>query len=186
MNKAFTKESDDADDDDLQLSALPVSGKNYITPAGHARIRAELLDLIDNERPKVVDIVHWAASNGDRSENGDYIYGKKRLREIDRRIRFLTKRLEIMEITDPALHHGSEQVFFGATVGYADEAGAERTVTIMGIDEADSARSEVSWVSPIARTLLKAHVGDVLQLLTPAGTVEIEVLSVRYPAPALR
>jgi transcription elongation factor GreB len=186
MNKAFTKETDDADDDDLQLPALPPSGKNYITPAGHSRIRAELLDLIDNERPKVVDIVHWAASNGDRSENGDYIYGKKRLREIDRRIRFLTKRMEIMEITDPALHHGSEQVFFGATVGYCDDAGAERTVTILGIDEADSARGEVSWVSPIARTLLKAQVGDVLQLLTPAGKVEIEVLSVRYPALAQR
>lgn len=185
MNKAFTKETDDADDDELQLPALPASGKNYITPAGHARIRAELLDLIDNERPKMVDIVHWAASNGDRSENGDYIYGKKRLREIDRRIRFLTKRLEIMEITDPALHHGSEQVFFGATVRYADEAGADRTVTILGIDEADSTRGEVSWVSPIARTLLKAQVGDVLQLLTPAGKVEIEVLSVHYPAPAL-
>ena len=183
MNKAFTKETDDADDDELQLPALPASGKNYITPTGHARIRAELLDLIDNERPKVVDIVHWAASNGDRSENGDYIYGKKRLREIDRRIRFLTKRLEIMEITDPAVHHGSDQVFFGATVTYADEAGTERTVTILGIDEADSAQSQVSWVSPIARTLLKAHVGDVLQLLTPAGKVEIEVLSVRYPAP---
>ena len=186
MNKAFTKESDDADDDDLQLPALPVSGKNYITPAGHARIRAELLDLIDNERPKVVDIVHWAASNGDRSENGDYIYGKKRLREIDRRIRFLTKRLEMAQITDPCVHHGRDQVFFGATVGYADEAGVERTVTIMGIDEADSTQGEVSWVSPIARTLLKAHVGDVLQLLTPAGKVEVEVLSVRYPAPALR
>jgi transcription elongation factor GreB len=186
MNKAFTKETDDADDDDLQLPALPPSGKNYITPAGHSRIRAELLDLIDNERPKVVDIVHWAASNGDRSENGDYIYGKKRLREIDRRIRFLTKRMEIMEITDPALHHGSEQVFFGATVGYCDDAGAERTVTILGIDEADSARGEVSGVSPIARTLLKAQVGDVLQLLTPAGKVEIEVLSVRYPALAQR
>jgi transcription elongation factor GreB len=186
MNKAFTKETDDADDDDLQLPALPPSGKNYITPAGHSRIRAELLDLIDNERPKVVDIVHWAAINGDRSENGDYIYGKKRLREIDRRIRFLTKRMEIMEITDPALHHGSEQVFFGATVGYCDDAGAERTVTILGIDEADSARGEVSWVSPIARTLLKAQVGDVLQLLTPAGKVEIEVLSVRYPALAQR
>lgn len=183
MNKAFTKETDDADDDELQLPALPASGKNYITPTGHARIRAELLDLIDNERPKVVDIVHWAASNGDRSENGDYIYGKKRLREIDRRIRFLTKRLEIMEITDPAVHHGSDQVFFGATVTYADEAGTERTVTILGIDEADSAQGQVSWVSPIARTLLKAHVGDVLQLLTPAGKVEIEVLSVRYPAP---
>jgi transcription elongation factor GreB len=180
MNKAFTKESDDADDD-LQLPSLPVNGRNYITPAGHARIRAALLDLIDNERPKVVDIVHWAASNGDRSENGDYIYGKKRLREIDRRIRFLTKRLEIMAITDPAVHHGSEQVFFGATVTYADEAGEARTVTILGIDEADSAKGEVSWVSPIARTLLKARVGDVLPLLTPAGKVEIEVLSVRYP-----
>jgi transcription elongation factor GreB len=186
MNKAFTKENDDADDDELQLPALPASGKNYITPAGHARIRAELLDLIDNERPKVVDIVHWAASNGDRSETGDYIYGKKRLREIDRRIRFLTKRLEIMEITDPALHHGSDQVFFGATVTYVDETAVERTVTILGIDEADSAKGEVSWVSPIARTLLKAHVGDVLQLLTPAGKLEIEVLSVRYPAPGLR
>jgi transcription elongation factor GreB len=186
MNKAFTKETDDADDDELLLPALPASGKNYITPAGHARIRAELLDLIDNERPKVVDIVHWAASNGDRSENGDYIYGKKRLREIDRRIRFLTKRLEIMEITDPALHHGSDQVFFGATVTYVDETAVERTVTILGIDEADSAKGEVSWVSPIARTLLKAHVGDVLQLLTPAGKLEIEVLSVRYPAPGLR
>jgi transcription elongation factor GreB len=186
MNKAFTKETDDADDDELQLPALPASGKNYITPAGHARIRAELLDLIDNERPKVVDIVHWAASNGDRSENGDYIYGKKRLREIDRRIRFLTKRLEIMEITDPALHHGSDQVFFGATVTYVDETAVERTVTILGIDEADSAKGEVSWVSPIARTLLKAHVGDVLELLTPAGKLEIEVLSVRYPAPGLR
>jgi transcription elongation factor GreB len=183
MNKAFTKESDDADDDDLQLPSLPVNGRNYITPDGHARIRAELLDLIDNERPKVVDIVHWAASNGDRSENGDYIYGKKRLREIDRRIRFLTKRLEIMAITDPAVHHGSEQVFFGATVTYADEAGVARTVTILGIDEADSAKGEVSWVSPIARTLLKARVGDALQLLTPAGKVEIEVLSVRYPVP---
>ena len=186
MNKAFTKETDDADDDELLLPALPASGKNYITPAGHARIRAELLDLIDNERPKVVDIVHWAASNGDRSENGDYIYGKMRLREIDRRIRFLTKRLEILEITDPALHHGSDQVFFGATVTYVDETAVERTVTILGIDEADSAKGEVSWVSPIARTLLKAHVGDVLQLLTPAGELEIEVLSVRYPAPGLR
>jgi transcription elongation factor GreB len=182
MSKAFTRESDDADDDDLQLPALPGGGKNYITPQGYARLRAELLDLIDVERPKVVEIVHWAASNGDRSENGDYIYGKKRLREIDRRIRFLTKRLEIAEVTDPSLHHGSDQVFFGATVTYVGESGDERTITILGIDEADSARAQVSWVSPIARTLLKSRVGDVVKLITPVGVDEIEVLRVQYPA----
>jgi transcription elongation factor GreB len=163
---------------------LPPGGRNYITPAGYARLRAELLDLIDNERPKVVDIVHWAASNGDRSENGDYLYGKKRLREIDRRIRFLTKRLEIAEVTDPSLHHGNDQVFFGARVTYADEAGVERTVTILGIDEAESAKNEVSWISPVARTLLKARTGDVLKLVTPTGVQDIEVLDVSYPAPA--
>ena len=184
MSKAFTKESDDSDDDDLQLPPLPAGGKNYITPSGYARLKAELLDLIDNERPKVVDIVHWAASNGDRSENGDYIYGKKRLREIDRRIRFLTKRLELAEITDPSIHFQNDQVFFGATVTYADETGLERTVTILGVDEADSAKGEVSWVSPVARTLLKAREGDVLQLVTPAQVTEIEVMRVTYPAPA--
>ncbi len=183
MSKAFTKETD-ADDDEPQLAPLPAGGKNYITPQGYARLRAELLDLIDNERPKVVEIVHWAASNGDRSENGDYIYGKKRLREIDRRIRFLTKRMEIAVVTDPGVHHGSDQVFFGATVTYADEAGARRTITILGIDEADSAQAQVSWVSPIARTLLKAREGDVLKLVTPAGPTDIEVVSVRYPRPA--
>lgn len=185
MNKAFTKETDDADDDGPQLPSLPAGGKNYITPQGYARIRSELLDLIDNLRPKVVEIVHWAASNGDRSENGDYIYGKKRLREIDRRIRFLTKRIEIMEITDPSIHYGSDQIFFGATVTYIEDAGVERTVTILGIDEADSSQAQVSWVSPIARTLLKARTGDVLQLVTPAGLVEIEVIRVQYPAPTL-
>jgi transcription elongation factor GreB len=185
MNKAFTKETDQDDDGDgPSLPALPSGGKNYITPAGYARLRAELLDLIDNERPKVVDIVHWAASNGDRSENGDYLYGKKRLREIDRRIRFLTKRLEIAEVTDPAVHHGSDQVFFGATVTYADAAGKEQTVTILGIDEADSAQGQVSWISPIARALLKAREGDEVKLVTPLGVQEIEVLEVRYPAPA--
>lgn len=184
MNKAFTKESADADDEEPQLPALPAGGKNYITPAGYARIKNELLDLIDNERPKVVEIVHWAASNGDRSENGDYLYGKKRLREIDRRIRFLTKRLEIAVVSDPAVHHGSEQIFFGATVVYVDESDVSRTVTILGIDEADSSQQQVSWVSPIARTLLKARTGDVLQLVTPRGPVEIEVVSVRYPAPS--
>ena len=184
MSKAFTKESEDADDEELQLPALPAGGKNYITPAGYATLRDELLALIDVERPKVVDTVHWAASNGDRSENGDYIYGKKRLREIDRRIRFLTQRLEIAVITEPSLHFGNDQVFFGATVTYVDDAGQERTVKIVGIDEANSALGEVSWVSPIARTLLKARVGDVLRLVSPQRVAEIEVLDVRYPAPA--
>ncbi len=184
MSKAFTKETDAADDDDPQLPPLPAGGKNYITPQGYARLRAELMELIDNERPKVVEVVHWAASNGDRSENGDYLYGKKRLREIDRRIRFLTKRLEIAEVTDPSVHHGSDQVFFGATVTYADESGRERTITILGIDEADSAQAQVSWISPIARALLKAREGDVVKLVTPLGAEEIEVVAVRYPAPA--
>lgn len=184
MSKAFTRETDGDEDDGVQLPALPAGGKNYITPAGYARLRTELMTLIDQERPRVVEVVHWAASNGDRSENGDYLYGKKRLREIDRRIRFLTKRLEIAEVTDPSVHHGSDQVFFGATVTYADEAGIERTITILGIDEADSLQGQVSWIAPVARTLLKARVGDVLKLVTPAGVEEIEVLAVRYPAPA--
>jgi transcription elongation factor GreB len=182
MSKAFTKETD-ADDEDLALPALPPGGKNYITPAGYARLKAQLLELIDNERPKVVDIVHWAASNGDRSENGDYIYGKKRLREIDRLIRFLTRRLEIAEITDPSVHHGRDQVFFGATVCYATDGQTERCVTILGIDEADSAAGQISWVSPVARTLLKSRVGDELTLLTPNGPQLLEVLRVTYPAP---
>ena len=184
MSKAFTRENDQDDDEDIGLPALPSGTRNYITPAGYARLRAELLDLIDNERPKVVEVVHWAASNGDRSENGDYLYGKKRLREIDRRIRFLTKRLEIAEVTDPSLHHGNDQVFFGATVTYAEADGTERTVTIMGIDEADALLGQVSWVSPIARTLLKSRVGDELKLVTPSGVIDIEVLEVQYPAPA--
>lgn len=183
MSKAFTKESDGDDEDELALPALPAGGKNYITPQGYECLRAELLDLIDNERPKVVEVVHWAASNGDRSENGDYLYGKKRLREIDRRIRFLTRRLEIAEVTDPSVHHGSDQVFFGATVTYADAQGEEQTITIRGIDEADSAAGEVSWVSPIARALLRARVGDEVRLPTPAGVRDLEVLEVRYPAP---
>lgn len=183
MSKAFTRESDNDEDDEAQLPALPAGGKNYITPDGYARLRAELMALIDEERPKVVEIVHWAAGNGDRSENGDYLYGKKRLREIDRRIRFLTKRLEIAEVTDPSVHHGSDQIFFGATTTYADQAGLVRTITILGIDEADSLQGQVSWVAPVARTLLKARVGDVLRLVTPAGVEEIEVLAVQYPAP---
>ena len=184
MSKAFTKETDADDDEELTLPALPAGGKNYITPSGYARLKSELLDLIDNERPKVVEIVHWAASNGDRSENGDYHYGKKRLREIDRRIRFLTKRLEIAEISDPGVHQGSDQIFFGATVTYVDDSSVEQTVTILGIDEADSALNQVSWVSPIARALLKARVGDEVKLATPGGLKDIEVLRVSYPAPA--
>ena len=181
MSKAFTREETAGDDDDAALPQVPAGARNYITPAGYARLRSELLDLIDVERPKVVDVVHWAASNGDRSENGDYLYGKKRLREIDRRIRFLTKRLEVAELTDPSVLHGNEQVFFGAEVTYIDEDGTRTTVVILGIDEADSARGEVTWVSPIARTLLKARVGDVLRFVTPGGTKEIEVVGVRYP-----
>lgn len=182
MSKAFTKESD-PDEEELQLPAIPAGGKNYITPLGYATLRDELLDLIDNERPKVVEVVHWAASNGDRSENGDYLYGKKRLREIDRRIRFLTKRLEIAEVTDPSVHFGNTQIFFGATVTYIDEVGVERTITVKGIDEANSAQGEVSWVSPIARTLLKAREGDELKLVMPDRVGDIEVLRVTYPEP---
>lgn len=183
MSKAFTRETDGDSDDDLPEAAALSTGVNYITRAGYDRLRAELLGLIDDERPRIVEIVHWAASNGDRSENGDYLYGKKRLREIDRRIRFLTRRLEIAEVVDCSQHHGGDQVFFGATVTYADEDGEETTVTILGVDEADSARHEISWVSPVARALLKARVGDLVRLVVPGGSQELEILSVRYPAP---
>ena len=184
MSKAFTKESD-ADDDEGAAPAAPApGGKNYITRTGYDRLRAELLGLIDDERPKIVETVHWAAKNGDRSENGDYLYGKKRLREIDRRIRFLTKRLEIAEVVDASIHQGSDQVFFGATVTYADDDGKETTVTILGVDEAESAKGQVSWISPVARALLKARVGDVVKLMLPAGPQELEVLEVEYPEAA--
>ncbi len=185
MSKAFTRENDsDSDGDEEGASpALPAGGKNYITRAGYDRLRAELFALIDEERPRIVEVVHWAASNGDRSENGDYLYGKKRLREIDRRIRFLTKRLEIAEVVDPSVHHGADQVFFGATVTYCDEAGIETTVTIRGIDETDNSQGQVSWVSPVAQALLKAREGDEVRLMTPSGWRQIEVLAVSYPAP---
>ena len=187
MNKAFTRESDGEDDEvdgeDAAVPALPSGAKNYITPQGYGRLRAELLGLIDVERPRMVEVVHWAASNGDRSENGDYHYGKKRLREIDRRIRFLTRRLDIAEVADPSLHHGSDQVFFGASVTYANARGEQRTIRIMGIDEADSLAGEVSWIAPIARALLKAREGDEIKLQTPGGSELIEVLAVSYPAP---
>ena len=184
MSKAFTKEndSDTEDDDGIDLSpSLPPGGKNYITPQGYARLRSEWNDLMERDRPAVVEAVHWAARNGDRSENGDYLYGKKRLREIDRRIRFLTRRLEIAAVVDPSVHQGSSQIFFGATVSYVDDTGEERTVTILGTDEAESTQGQVSWVSPVAQALLKARVGDEVPLSTPAGQRMLEVLEVNYP-----
>ena len=183
MSKAFTKETDSDDDEDVGLPALPSGTRNYMTPEGYARLRTEFMTLLDEERPKIVEIVSWAAKNGDRSENGDYLYGKKRLREIDRRLRFLTKRLDIAEVADPSLHHGNDQIYFGATVTYANAKGEERTITIKGIDESDSLAGEVSWVSPIARAFLKAREGDEVQLMTPGGVEKLEILEVKYPAP---
>ena len=183
MSKAFVKESDDDEDIDGALPAIPAGAKNYITPRGYQRIKQELLQLIDVDRPEVVRIVHWAASNGDRSENGDYIYGKRRLREIDRRIRFLTKRMDLAEVVDPSVHHGSDQVFFGATVTYETQAGEQHTITILGIDELDPLNGKISWVSPVARALTKAREGDTVTLQTPGGLEELEILNVSYPAP---
>jgi transcription elongation factor GreB len=181
MSKAFVKESDDdADDDDIPMPEIPGGARNYITPAGHRRLKEELLSLLDVERPEVVRTVSWAASNGDRSENGDYIYGKKRLREIDRRIRFLTRRLDLAEVVDPGARESTEQIFFGATVRYATENGEEHRIMIVGIDEVDPARGRVSWISPIARAMLKAREGDLVRLETPAGKEMLEILSVDY------
>lgn len=185
MNKAFVKESDHEDDEEAVAlaRAIPAGAKNYITPAGYQRIKDELLQLIDVERPEVVKVVHWAASNGDRSENGDYIYGKRRLREIDRRIRFLTKRMDLAAIVDPSVHFGHDQVFFGATVTYRNLAGATHTITIVGIDELDPLNGKISWISPVARAITKAHQGDSISLITPYGVDELELLLVHYPAP---
>lgn len=169
----------DIDDDG---PGLPPGVKNYITPQGLSRLQEELRRLSRVERPKVVEVVSWAAGNGDRSENGDYIYGKKRLREIDRRIRFLTKRIEAAEVVDPARQSRPDQVFFGATVTYANGRGEENTVTIVGVDEADLERGRVSWISPIARALLKAREGDVVTVRTPTGGDPIEVIAIRYAA----
>lgn len=170
----------DTDDEEMPAELrLPAGTKNYITPQGHKRLKDELTLLVKEERPQMVQTVSWAASNGDRSENGDYIYGKRRLREIDRRIRFLTKRLEIAEVVDvTALDQN--RVFFGATVTYCNQHDEERTITIVGMDELDPARNRVTWISPIARALLKAEVGDMVKLQTPGGMEEIEVLEIRY------
>ena len=182
MSKAFTKESDGDEDDDLpeESGGLPLSARNYMTPAGFARMREELETLMRKERPEVVRVVSWAASNGDRSENGDYIYGKKRLREIDRRVRYLSKRLANAEVVDPAKRGRTDQVFFGATVTYANGRGEERTITIVGVDEVALDKGRVSWISPIAKALLKAEEGDLVKMRTPQGVEEIEIVSVTY------
>lgn len=183
MNKAFVKESDSDDDEDLpELAPLPAGVRNYMTPEGYARLRDELSQLMTVERPSVVQIVSWAASNGDRSENGDYLYGKKRLREIDRRMRFLTKRLEVAEVVDASRQTSRNQVFFGATVEYIDGEGETHTVTIVGVDEADPLRGYISWISPVARSITKAREGDVVTLRTPGGVDELEIVKVSYPA----
>jgi transcription elongation factor GreB len=182
MSKAFTKESEVAEDlDDLEEPIpLPAGAKNYMTPHGWRRMRDELSHLVKVERPEVTSIVSWAASNGDRSENGDYQYGKKRLREIDRRIRYLTKRLENAEVVDPAAREESEQVFFAATVTYAHANGEKATVRIVGLDETDLAKGYISWISPVARALIKARDGDTVTLVTPGGREELDILAVHY------
>jgi transcription elongation factor GreB len=184
MNKSISTEAEQDEQDEIdEISAaqIPVGTKNYITPQGHLTMKTEFLRLIDVDRPEVVSIVHWAASNGDRSENGDYIYGKRRLREIDRRLRFLSKRLDVAEIVEPSIHHGATQIFFGATVTYENYLGDEVTVTIVGVDEFDPLKGKISWVSPVARALIKASEGDTVSLKTPLGLDELTILSVRYP-----
>jgi len=183
MSKAFTREDDDAPEDDFEgeeQNPIPPGSKNYMTPAGWQRMRDELKWLLNTERPQVTNVVSWAARNGDRSENADYQYGKKRLREIDRRIRYLTKRLEAAEVVDPATREDTDQVFFGATVTYSNSSGAEQTVRIVGIDEMDPSHHYVSWISPIARALIKAREGETVPLRTPGGIEDIEILEVRY------
>ncbi len=181
MSKAFTKETDAEDVEDDPLPPLPPGTRNYITPAGWQRLQDELRHLLRVERPKVVETVSWAAGNGDRSENGDYIYGKRRLREIDRRVRFLTKRLEIAEIVDPQLQKNRSQVFFGATVAFVNSREEERTVRIVGIDETRGDAGEIAWIAPVARALLRARVGDVVEVRTPNGIDQLEILSIAYP-----
>jgi len=181
MSKAFTRETDDDDDEESSaLPAIPAGTKNYMTPAGYRRLKEEYMQLLDVERPALVQTVHWAASNGDRSENGDYIYGKKRLREIDRRLRFLAKRMESSEIIDPTQRQECEQVFFGATVTVCHADGTERTYSIVGIDEANASKGHISWISPLARALLKARPDDAVRLQLPDGVEELVVVEVVY------
>ena len=183
MNKAFTKETDQDDDDqDAGAPPVPPGLKNYITPAGFKRLKDEALHLLDKERPELVKVIHWAASNGDRSENADYIYGKRRLREIDRRIRFLTKRLDAAVVVDPAAREDTDQVFFGATVTLVPENGVEKTYSIVGIDEADVSRGRISWISPLAKALIKAREGDTVTVRTPGGDESLEIVGIEYKA----
>jgi transcription elongation factor GreB len=185
MNKAFVKETEEGGDEESLMPSLrlPPGSKNYMTPHGYQILRVELEGLLRVERPKIVEIVAWAAGNGDRSENGDYIYGKKRLREIDRRVRFLTGRIDNAEVVDPSARRESDQVFFGATVTICDangDATTEQDWQIVGIDEADVSTGKISWVSPLARALLKAREGDVVRFMSPSGMREVEVVAVRY------
>jgi len=183
MSKAFTREDGNVPEDDFdgeEENPIPAGAKNYMTPIGWQRMRDELRWLVNTERPEVTSVVSWAAKLGDRSENADYQYGKKRLREIDRRIRYLTKRIEAAEVVDPSTREDTDQVFFGATVTYENSAGEELTIRIVGIDEMDPARNYVSWISPVARALIKAREGDTVPLRTPGGEEEIEILEVRY------
>ncbi|MDO9602709.1 MAG: transcription elongation factor GreB [Rhodocyclaceae bacterium] len=197
MNKAFVRESESDEEEEgaepAGAASLPAGAKNYLTPAGHAALRAEFEQLVKVERPQLVQVVSWAASNGDRSENGDYIYGKKRLREIDRRLRYLTKRLDNAEVVDPLRQINLDQVFFGATVTVmvlgSDpiphltsplKGEGHGTYRIVGVDEADPATGAISWISPLARALLKAREGDVVRFQSPAGMREIEVIEIRY------
>ena len=181
MSKAFSKQSDQDDEDQPPPApAVPAGLKNYITPAGFKRLKDEALDLLDKERPELVKVIQWAASNGDRSENADYIYGKRRLREIDRRIRFLTKRLDAAVVVDPAAREDTDQVFFGATVTVLDAQGAQKTYCIVGIDETDLSRGRISWISPLAKALIKARDGDSVVVRTPGGDETLEIVEVEY------
>ncbi|MEQ1882868.1 MAG: transcription elongation factor GreB [Burkholderiales bacterium] len=181
MNKAFTKETDQEEEEpEAAASPLPAGTKNYITPAGFKRLKDEALHLLDKERPELVKVIHWAASNGDRSENADYIYGKRRLRQIDSRIRFLTKHLDNAVVVDPAQRETSDQIFFGATVTVCNTLGEEKTYSIVGIDETDLSRGRISWISPLAKALIKAREGDTVTVKTPGGDEKIDVIAVEY------
>jgi len=181
MSKAFTKETDGSNEEpDDEPDPLPAHLKNYMTPFGYKTLQDELNQLMRVERPKLLEVVAWAAGNGDRSENGDYIYGKKRLREIDKRARYLSKKLKTAEVVDPARQQGLEKVFFGATVTYATGGDQEHTVTLVGIDEADITKGKISWISPVAKALMKAQAGDSVEVRTPSGGETLEVIEVRY------